>query len=139
MSDQPHSLPPHQWLPPAAPEPVPAADPVPPTRGERKERRARRGGNGTGRGGGAMALLLAAVAKGKALLLLLPKLKVLTTSGSMLVWPQSTWPSSPSTSFTVICDSGSRYWYWTIVFALRNLGASSSTSASCSNSRPMYR
>jgi hypothetical protein len=64
---------------------------------------------------------------------------VMTTSGSMLVWPQSTWPSSPSTSFTVICDSGSRYWYWTIVFALRNLGASSSSSASCSNSRPMYR
>ena len=82
MSDQPHSLPPHQWLPPVAPDPAPAADPVPPTRRERKERR---GGNGSGRGGGAVALLLAALAKGKALLLLLPKLKVLTTSGSMLV------------------------------------------------------
>jgi hypothetical protein len=41
----------------------------------------------------------------------------ITTSGSMLVGPQSTCPSSPSISFTVIWDSGSRYWYWTIVFA----------------------
>src|SRR4029078_1570562 len=57
---------------------------------------------------------------------------VITTSGSMLVGPQSTCPSSPSISLTVICDSGSRYWYWTIVFALRNLGASSSASARCS-------
>ncbi|TML07797.1 MAG: site-2 protease family protein [Actinobacteria bacterium] len=36
-------------------------------------------------GGGIMAALLAILAKGKAILLLLPKLKLLTTSGSMLV------------------------------------------------------
>ena len=53
-----------QWLPPVAPEP-PAK---------------------TGRrGGGILAALAVLAAKGKALLLLLPKLKLLTTSGSMLV------------------------------------------------------
>ena len=52
---------------------------------------------------------------------------VMTTSGSIVVSPQSTTPSSPSIIFTVICDSGLRYWYWTIVFALRNFGASSSS------------
>jgi Zn-dependent protease len=84
MSDRPHSLPPHQWLPPVAPEPVPTADPVPPTRGERRERRDQTP-PARGRGGAVLALLLAAAAKGKALLVLLPKLKLLTTSGSMLV------------------------------------------------------
>jgi Zn-dependent protease len=59
-----------QWLPPQAPPPQP--DPVPEPR--------RRG-----IGGGIMAALLAILAKGKAILLLLPKLKLLTTSGSMLV------------------------------------------------------
>jgi hypothetical protein len=62
---------------------------------------------------------------------------VMTTSGSIAVSPQSTRPSSPSISLTVMRDSGSRYWYWTIVFALRNFGASSSSSARSSNSLPM--
>lgn len=68
---QPH------WLPPVAPEPVPATSapgasaPSPP---------ARRGGLG-----GVLVALAALLAKGKALLLLLPKIKLLTTSGTMLV------------------------------------------------------
>src|SRR5919112_5404622 len=62
---------------------------------------------------------------------------VMTTSGSMAVSPQSTWPSSPSISLTVICESGARYWYWTMVFAFWNLGESSSSSARSSNSLPM--
>jgi Zn-dependent protease len=67
---------PTQWLPPAAPE-IPSAglerpDPAP----EPRQRR----------GLGALLVALATLAaKGKALLLLLPKLKLLTTSGSMLV------------------------------------------------------
>jgi len=62
-----------RWLPPQAPQPPPPpVDPVPEPR--------RRG-----IGGGILAVLLALLAKGKALLLLLPKLKLLTTSGSMLV------------------------------------------------------
>jgi hypothetical protein len=52
---------------------------------------------------------------------------VITTSGSSVVAPQSTWPSSPSSSLTVICDSGARYWYWTIVFAFWNFAPSSSS------------
>jgi Zn-dependent protease len=52
------------WLPPVAPE---------------------RSAPRRGRFGGALAALAAAAAKGKALLLLLPKLKLLTTSGTMLV------------------------------------------------------
>jgi Zn-dependent protease len=59
-----------RWLPPQAPPPP--VDPVPEPR-----RRSI--------GGGIAAALLALLAKGKALLLLLPKLKLLTTSGSMLV------------------------------------------------------
>jgi Zn-dependent protease len=59
-----------RWLPPQAPPPP--IDPVP----EPRKR---------GIGGGIAAALLALLAKGKALLLLLPKLKLLTTSGSMLV------------------------------------------------------
>jgi Zn-dependent protease len=63
-----------KWLPPQAPEPEEPQrpDPVP----EPRKR---------GIGGGIMAALLAIVAKGKAILLLLPKLKLLTTSGTMLV------------------------------------------------------
>jgi Zn-dependent protease len=57
-----------QWLPPAAPEPQEPA-PAPRRRGI----------------GAALLAILAFAAKGKALLLLLPKLKLLTTSGSMLV------------------------------------------------------
>jgi Zn-dependent protease len=70
----------HHWLPPVAPEP-PAA--VPPHNaheafGKPREPLLKRGG-------GALAALAALAAKGKALLLLLPKLKLLTTSGTMLV------------------------------------------------------
>jgi Zn-dependent protease len=61
-----------KWLPPQAPEPERAEEPEPEAR--------RRG-----IGGGIVAALLAILAKGKAILLLLPKLKLLTTSGSMLV------------------------------------------------------
>ena len=61
-----------QWLPPAAPEPPPRAfDPAPDPPARRLP---------------ALLVAIAALAaKGKALLLLLPKLKLLTTSGSMLV------------------------------------------------------
>jgi Zn-dependent protease len=63
------------WLPPVAPEPEPPAQPAPPEP-DRTQRR----------GFGALLVAVAALAaKGKALLLLLPKLKLLTTSGSMLV------------------------------------------------------
>jgi Zn-dependent protease len=61
-----------KWLPPQAPEPEPSPEPEP----ESRKR---------GLGGGIFAALLAIVAKGKAILLLLPKLKLLTTSGTMLV------------------------------------------------------
>src|SRR4051812_19184556 len=77
MTEPQHTFP-SGWVPPAAsppeqPEPRQAyPDPVP----EPKRRRW---------GGGLMAGLIAVLAKGKALLLLLPKLKLLTTSGSMLV------------------------------------------------------
>jgi Zn-dependent protease len=61
------------WLPPAAPE-VPSHV----SSGDRS--------SGSRRGlGGVLAAIVAFAAKGKALLLLLPKLKLLTTSGSMLV------------------------------------------------------
>ena len=65
-----------EWLPPVPPEapyaPPPRPDPAP-------EPAARRGL-------GALLLAIVAIAaKGKALLLLLPKIKLLTTSGSMLV------------------------------------------------------
>jgi len=64
-----------KWLPPQPPQPEPAEplpDPVPEPR--------KRGLAGT-----ILAGLLAILAKGKALLLLLPKVKLLTTSGTMLV------------------------------------------------------
>ena len=63
-----------RWLPPQAPEP----DPEPPAQAEEEPRK-------RGLGGTILAALLAIVAKGKAILLLLPKLKLLTTSGTMLV------------------------------------------------------
>jgi Zn-dependent protease len=68
-----------RWLPPltptAAPEPyAPAPEPGPPVKP-----------SGAKRAAGPIALLLALAAKGKVLLLALPKLKLLTTSGSMLV------------------------------------------------------
>src|SRR3954467_12526342 len=77
MTEPQHTFP-SGWVPPAAsppeqPEPRQAyPDPVPEPKGR-------------GWGGGVMAGLIAVLAKGKALLLLLPKLKLLTTSGSMLV------------------------------------------------------
>jgi Zn-dependent protease len=63
---------PSQWLPPVAPEPPEAAF------GKPREPLLKRGG-------GVLAALAALAAKGKAVLLLLPKLKLLTTSGTMLV------------------------------------------------------
>ena len=76
MSEQrTHELPPG-WLPPAAPEP-PAERPS--AFGEPQRPWWRRAG------GGLLATLAVIGAKLKAILLLLPKIKVLTTSGSMLV------------------------------------------------------
>src|SRR5205823_475396 len=68
---------PQQWLPPVASEPAPPAanEPAHDAFGEHNRKR----------GGGILAALAVLAAKGKALLLLLPKLKLLTTSGSMLV------------------------------------------------------
>jgi Zn-dependent protease len=63
---------PSEWLPPVAPEPPQPAEQA---FGEKRRRGA----------GGILAALAVLAAKGKALLLLLPKLKLLTTSGSMLV------------------------------------------------------
>ena len=68
MSEHEHRLD-GGWLPPAPPRPE-----VP-----QPERRRRLGGTGL------LAAIVALAAKGKALVLLLPKLKVLTTSASMLV------------------------------------------------------
>ena len=64
---------PTQWLPPVTPEP-PAQQPQP------QHEQARRRGLG-----GLLLAVVAIAAKGKAILLLLPKIKLLTTSGSMLV------------------------------------------------------
>jgi Zn-dependent protease len=69
-----------RWLPPQAPGEPPAdrdafGNEVPEPDNQRKR----------GIGGGIVAAILVALSKGKALLLLLPKLKLLTTSGSMLV------------------------------------------------------
>jgi Zn-dependent protease len=58
------------WIPPTAPAPEPEPERQPWWRRS---------------GGGLFAALIALLAKGKALLLLLPKIKVLTTSASMLV------------------------------------------------------
>jgi Zn-dependent protease len=69
-----------RWLPPQAPlDPASDRDAFGNERPRDDEPRKR------GIGGGIIAALLAIVAKGKALLLLAPKLKLLTTSGSMLV------------------------------------------------------
>jgi Zn-dependent protease len=64
-----------QWITPPVLEPQPAADPF----GQRRRSRLRQ------RAGAAGAMLLALFAKFKSLLLLLPKLKILTTSGTALV------------------------------------------------------
>jgi Zn-dependent protease len=74
------SLDEQRWLPPQAPAEPPAdrdafGNERPPDDEGRKR----------GIGGGIIAAILVALSKGKALLLLLPKLKLLTTSGSMLV------------------------------------------------------
>jgi Zn-dependent protease len=66
-----------RWLPPTAYEPAPAPAPAPPPKPQR---------TGWRRFGTPIFLaLLAALKWGKALILLLPKAKLLTTSGSMLV------------------------------------------------------
>jgi Zn-dependent protease len=67
--------PPTGWLPP-----VPADGPDPFGRPVEEPKHHRRGG-----GVGLLAVLVALALKGKALLLLIPKLKILTTSGTMLV------------------------------------------------------
>jgi Zn-dependent protease len=78
-----------QWLPPAAPhtaQPAPPASPTPPA-----DARTRPPWQDDSRplykriGGAIVAVILVLVKFGKAALLLLPKLKILTTSGSMLV------------------------------------------------------
>ena len=76
MSEQHTQEIPGGWLPPAAPDP-PAQRPSP--FGEPRRPWWRRAGSGL------LATLLLIGAKLKTLLLLLPKLKVLTTSGSMIV------------------------------------------------------
>jgi Zn-dependent protease len=65
-----------EWLPPATPTPVPPEDVGLPPAQERSR---------LGRLFGPLAVLGAGLAKFKGVLLLLPKLKLLTTSGSMLV------------------------------------------------------
>jgi Zn-dependent protease len=70
-----------RWLPPQTPagEPAGDRDAFGNERPKGDDQRKR------GIGGGIIAGILVALSKGKALLLLLPKLKLLTTSGSMLV------------------------------------------------------
>jgi Zn-dependent protease len=75
---EPASTPPPAWLPPVVPEPVPQPNPF----GEPRKPLFKRVGGGLA----ALGVLLAKLGSSlKALLLLLPKLKLLTTSGSMLV------------------------------------------------------
>jgi Zn-dependent protease len=72
------------WLPPAPP--IAPEEAEPPARDEAQSAFGDRRRSGWRRSGsGLLAALAALLAKGKALLLLLPKLKILTTSGSMLV------------------------------------------------------
>jgi hypothetical protein len=61
----------------APPQPPPTPEPAPPLEPERRTLRNRLGGG--------LAALGVLLAKFKGVLLLLPKLKILTTSGSMLV------------------------------------------------------
>ncbi len=70
-----------EWLPPAPPAPAPAADPSSAFGDDRPPLLRRIGGFIVAAG----LLIAKFAAKAKALLLLLPKLKILTTSGSMLV------------------------------------------------------
>ena len=78
MDQPPHTEPHVGWLPPAPPEPpAPAGGPNP--FGEQRRPWWKRAGSGL------LAALLVIAAKLKTILLFLPKLKVLTTSGSMLV------------------------------------------------------
>ena len=77
--EQQRWLPPQPPAAPAEPEAQPDRDAFGNERPRDDEQRKR------GIGGGIVAGLLAILAKGKAVLLLLPKLKLLTTSGSMLV------------------------------------------------------
>jgi Zn-dependent protease len=75
--------PPTQWLPPAPPEPAPQTAPAGPAPAPPAESRRRKGLLGFLIAAGLLVLKFGAKLKG--LLLILPKLKVLTTSGSMLV------------------------------------------------------
>ena len=77
MSEQHTQEIPGGWLPPAAPDP--------PARSPFGEPRGAGGGRFRRAGSGLLATLILIGAKLKTLLLLLPKLKVLTTSGSMIV------------------------------------------------------
>jgi len=69
-----------EWLPPVSPTPPPWEQDAEPPRTPPEERR-----SGLRRALGPLAVLAALAAKFKGVLLLLPKLKLLTTSGSMLV------------------------------------------------------
>jgi Zn-dependent protease len=77
--DSPSSTPPSGWLPPGAPVPAPADGPAPSPFGEPQRPWWRR------LGGALFAGLLLIVKFGKVVLLAIPKLKLLTTSGTMLV------------------------------------------------------
>jgi Zn-dependent protease len=68
-----------RWLPPLTPTPAPEPYAPPPEPGPPAK------SSGAKRAAGPVALLIALAAKAKVLLLALPKLKLLTTSGSMLV------------------------------------------------------
>jgi Zn-dependent protease len=68
-----------RWLPPLTPTPAPEPYAPPPEPGPPAK------SSGAKRAAGPVALLIALAAKAKFLLLALPKLKLLTTSGSMLV------------------------------------------------------
>ena len=97
IAEHDHSIRPPGWLPPAGmPTPGPASTPAPiPTPASELRAPAPAPGPEPSSGsdephkrrglGGVLVALAAIAAKGKAVLLLLPKIKLLTTSGSMLV------------------------------------------------------